>query len=158
MVPASGATYPQNMANRKAHEDRIAKQARKIAETGRHNGWFYIACELRRQGEPLALNVLEREPYRSELDKKYTEVRRRMYGAPLPKGPKGEKRPADVIAAAVTVMKIAAGEIKEQTNPLPRSAAAELGSRGGKARAAGMSNARRSEIAKKAAQSRWREE
>ncbi len=31
----------------------------------------------------------------------------------MPKGPKGEKRPADVIGAAVTVMKIATGEIEE---------------------------------------------
>ncbi len=28
----------------------------------------------------------------------------------MPKGPKGEKRPADVIGAAVKVMKIATGE------------------------------------------------
>ena len=31
----------------------------------------------------------------------------------MPKGPKGEKRPADVIGAAVRVMKIATGEIEE---------------------------------------------
>ena len=31
----------------------------------------------------------------------------------MPKGPKGEKRPADVIGAAVKVMKIATGEIEE---------------------------------------------
>ena len=29
----------------------------------------------------------------------------------MPKGPKGEKRPADVIGAAVKVMKIATGDI-----------------------------------------------
>ena len=33
----------------------------------------------------------------------------------MPKGPKGEKRPADVIGAAVKVMKIATGEIEEDT-------------------------------------------
>lgn len=32
-----------------------------------------------------------------------------------PKGPKGEKRPADVIGAAVMVAKIATGEITEAT-------------------------------------------
>jgi hypothetical protein len=31
----------------------------------------------------------------------------------MPKGPKGEKRPADVIGAAVLVGKIATGEIVE---------------------------------------------
>ena len=34
----------------------------------------------------------------------------------MPKGPKGEKRPADVIGAAVLVARIATGEI---TDPLP---------------------------------------
>lgn len=48
--------------------------------------------------------------------------------------PKGEKRPADVIGNAVHVMKIATGEI-EETTPEPKSVAAELGSKGGKARA-----------------------
>ena len=32
----------------------------------------------------------------------------------MPKGPKGEKRPADVIANAVRVMQIATGEAKEE--------------------------------------------
>ena len=77
-----GRGYDGGMADRKAHEQRIVKAARKIAETGRHNGWFYVAWELRDQGEPLALDVLEREPYRSELDKRCAEVRRRMYGSP----------------------------------------------------------------------------
>jgi hypothetical protein len=74
----------------------------------------------------------------------------------MPKGPKGEKRPADVIGAAVKVMKIATGEIPEDTDPEPlKSAAAELGRRGGKARAANLSKKRRAEIARSAARSRW---
>jgi hypothetical protein len=74
----------------------------------------------------------------------------------MPKGPKGEKRPADVIGNAVKVMRIATGEEKEDLEThKAKSAAAELGSRGGKARAAKMSPARRVEIAKKAAASRW---
>jgi len=32
----------------------------------------------------------------------------------MPKGPKGEKRPADVIGAAVKVMQIAAGEAEAE--------------------------------------------
>ena len=34
----------------------------------------------------------------------------------MPKEPKGEKRPADVIGAAVKVMKIATGEIEEDAD------------------------------------------
>ena len=71
----------------------------------------------------------------------------------MPRGPKGEKRPADVIGNAVHVMKIATGEVKE--TPEPQSAAAELGSRGGKARAEKMTAQRRAEIARKAAAKRW---
>jgi hypothetical protein len=71
----------------------------------------------------------------------------------MPKGPRGEKRPADVIGAAVKVMCIATGEIDER--PPERSAAAELGSRGGRARAAKLSKKKRTEIARKAAERRW---
>ncbi len=34
----------------------------------------------------------------------------------MPKGPKDEKRPADVIGAAVKVMEIATGQIEEDTD------------------------------------------
>ncbi len=75
----------------------------------------------------------------------------------MPKGPKGEKRPADVIGAAVKVMKIATGEIDEDIDkPGKDTAAAELGRKGGKARAEKLSKKRRSEIAKKAAATRWK--
>lgn len=71
------------MATLIAHEKRILKKAREIAETGRHSGWFHIAMELQlAAGEPLAASVLEREPYRSELDKRCDEVRLRKYGKP----------------------------------------------------------------------------
>ncbi len=76
----------------------------------------------------------------------------------MPKGPKGEKRPADVIGAAVKVMKIATGEIEEdidQADSGKNQAAVELGRKGGRARAAKMSPERRKEIARKAAQKRW---
>jgi hypothetical protein len=71
----------------------------------------------------------------------------------MPRGPKGEKRPADVIGTAIMVAKIATGEIEETLEP--RSAAAELGSKGGKARAEKMTAERRAEVARKAAQKRW---
>ena len=75
----------------------------------------------------------------------------------MPKGPKGEKRPADVIGAAVKVMKIATGEIEEDTDDDGKNkAAVELGRKGGKARAEKLTAERRSEIARKAAAKRWR--
>lgn len=72
----------------------------------------------------------------------------------MPKGPRGENRPGDVIGAAVKVMRIATGEIQETPEKL-KNAAAELGRRGGNARAKKLSKRRRSEIAKKGAASRW---
>jgi hypothetical protein len=74
----------------------------------------------------------------------------------MPKGPKGEKRPADVIGVAVMIGKIATGEIEDITTEDGKNAAAvALGRMGGKARAAGMTATQRKEIAKKAAKSRW---
>ena len=74
----------------------------------------------------------------------------------MPRGPKGEKRPGDVIGAAVMVGRIATGEIDDLTTEDGKNAAAvALGRMGGKARAAGMSAKKRREIAKKAAASRW---
>lgn len=72
----------------------------------------------------------------------------------MPKGPQGQKRPADVIGNAVKVMRIATGEEEDDTDSV-KSAAAELGSRGGKARAAALSKTQRSEIARKGATKRW---
>lgn len=71
----------------------------------------------------------------------------------MPRGPQGQKRPADVIGAAVMVGRIATGEIEER--PKPQSAAAELGSKGGRARASRLTRQRKAEIAKKGAASRW---
>ena len=58
----------------------------------------------------------------------------------MPRGPKGEKRPADVIGNAVMIAKIATGEIEDITTEDGKNAAAvALGRMGGKARAKGMS-------------------
>jgi hypothetical protein len=72
-------------------------------------------------------------------------------------GPKGQKRPADVIGNAVKIMRIATGE---EVETLPADdgkdpAAKALGKKGGAARAKSMSPERRAEIAKKAAAKRW---
>jgi hypothetical protein len=77
----------------------------------------------------------------------------------MPRGPKGEKRPADTNAAAVMIGKIATGEI-EDTRPTPESegknpAAVALGRMGGKARAQALGKRKRAEIARKAAKERW---
>ncbi len=80
----------------------------------------------------------------------------------MPRGPKGEHRPADVIGAAVKVMRIATGEEPEDYGPTPEEqgkdpAATSLGRRGGKARARKLSPEKRVEIARKAAKARWKD-
>ena len=70
----------------------------------------------------------------------------------MPKGPKGQKRPADVIGNAVRVMQIATGEVEEETND-PKAIA--RGEKGGLARASKLSARKRREIARKAAEARW---
>lgn len=72
----------------------------------------------------------------------------------MPKGPRGEKRPGDVVGAAIMVAKIATGELSED-RPVDTAPQA-LGRKGGKARAAKMTAARRAEIARRAAEKRWR--
>ena len=78
----------------------------------------------------------------------------------MPKGPRGERRPADFVGAAVKVMRIATGEEQERVERPEDAgkdpAAVALGRKGGKARADSLSKKRRSEIARKAAASRWK--
>jgi hypothetical protein len=75
----------------------------------------------------------------------------------MPTGPKGQKRPADVVSNAVHVMKVLTGEaddgapIDDGKDP----AAKALGAKGGAARARAMTPERRAEIAKAAAAKRW---
>ncbi|MGO9991332.1 MAG: RNA-binding protein [Steroidobacteraceae bacterium] len=78
----------------------------------------------------------------------------------MPKGPRGEKRPADVIARAVMVAKIATGEIEEAAtashkNPAAVALGRKGGLKGGKARAEKLSAKKLSDIAKAAAKARW---
>jgi hypothetical protein len=74
----------------------------------------------------------------------------------MPRGPKGEKRPADVIGNAVHVMRVATGEIEETILDDGKDPAAKaLGKKGGAARAKAMTPERRVEIAKRAAEKRW---
>ena len=74
----------------------------------------------------------------------------------MPTGPKGQKRPADVVSNAVHVMKVLTGEAEDRPADDGKDPAAKaLGAKGGNARAAKMSPERRAEIAKNAAVSRW---
>lgn len=76
----------------------------------------------------------------------------------MPKGPKGQKRPVDVISNAVHVMKIATGEMDETlTEDGKNAAAVALGRRGGIARAKKVKKAERIRIAKRAAAARWKD-
>jgi hypothetical protein len=75
----------------------------------------------------------------------------------MPKGPKREKRPADVIGNAVKVMRIATGEDDDAlTDDGKDKAAVSLGKRGGVARAKTLTAAKRKEIATNAAARRWK--
>ena len=75
----------------------------------------------------------------------------------MPKGPKGQRRPADVISNAIKVARIATGEDTDDVVDDGKDPAAKsLGSRGGKARAASLSKKRKTEIAKAAAAKRWK--
>ena len=76
----------------------------------------------------------------------------------MPKGPKGQKRPADVIGNAVRVMEIATGQREEELedDAGKDQAAATLGRKGGRARAQSLTSEQRAEIARQAAETRWR--
>lgn len=71
----------------------------------------------------------------------------------MPKGPQGQKRPADTVAAAIMVAKIATGEIEEKLKD--PSGRVRFGKAGAAARAKKLNQEERSAIAKKATAERW---
>ncbi len=78
----------------------------------------------------------------------------------MSRGPKGERRPRDVIGNAVHVMRLATGQITDDV-PSPEdegksAAAIELGRLGGRARAKKMSKKQRTAAARNAAKARWK--
>lgn len=74
----------------------------------------------------------------------------------MPKGPRGEKRPGDVVGTAIKVARIATGEETEEIEDDGKDPAAKaLGKKGGKARAEKLTPEQRKEIARKAAAKRW---
>ncbi|RWO82127.1 RNA-binding protein [Mesorhizobium sp.] len=77
----------------------------------------------------------------------------------MPTGPKGQKRPADVIGNAVRVMRIATGDEADDVQEDGKDPAAKaLGAKGGRKRAENMTPERRAEIARQAAAKRWAKE
>ena len=72
----------------------------------------------------------------------------------MPRGPQGQKRPADTVAGAIMVAKIATGEIEEKLKA--PSGKVRSGKAGAAARAKKLTQEERSAIAKKAAGARWR--
>ena len=74
----------------------------------------------------------------------------------MPKGPNGQKRPADTVGGAVMVGKIATGEIEEEVDYVASNS--ERASAGGKARAQRLSKDERREIAKAGAEAKWNKE
>ena len=76
----------------------------------------------------------------------------------MPKGPRGERRPADVIGNAVKIMRIATGEEPDDRQDVPPpTPGQQLGKLGGAARARNLTPEQRKEIARKAAVKRWRQ-
>ena len=70
----------------------------------------------------------------------------------MPTGPNGEKRPADVIANAVHMMRVATGETEETYVDTSKR---KGGQKGGEARAKAVSAEQHREIAKEGAKARW---
>jgi hypothetical protein len=75
----------------------------------------------------------------------------------MPKGPQGQRRPADTVSNAVRVAKILTGEIEEDTgqDDGKDKAAQALGKKGGAARRDKLTPERRTAIARMAAAKRW---
>ena len=73
----------------------------------------------------------------------------------MSRGPQGQKRPGDVVGCAVTVAKIATGEIEDVAEKPRQLNKAKGGQVGGKRRAKLLSSKRRSEIAAMGAAARW---
>jgi hypothetical protein len=78
----------------------------------------------------------------------------------VPRGPKGEKRPADTVQNAMLIGRIATGDAEDCANESKGATAVRSGRlgglKGGKARAEVLSPGKRTAIAKKAAEARWR--
>ena len=71
----------------------------------------------------------------------------------MPTGPRGERRPADVIGCAVAVARLSVGDASEPTKE--PSGRVRSGRAGAKARSEALTADQRRDIARKAAATRW---
>ena len=71
----------------------------------------------------------------------------------MPKGPKGQRRPADMNQLAKAIVDIATGELEDSARSGER---ATVGVKGGRARAGKLTSAQRADIARSAAEARWK--
>ena len=71
----------------------------------------------------------------------------------MPTGPRGERRPADVIGCAIAVAKISVGEAEDIS--APPSGRVRSGRAGAKARALSTTPEERAAIARQGAAARW---
>ena len=71
----------------------------------------------------------------------------------MPTGPRGERRPADVVGCAVTVARLSVGDEVEHISP--KSGRVRSGIAGARARAERLTQEDRVKIAHKAAAARW---
>lgn len=71
----------------------------------------------------------------------------------MPKGPKGERRPADPNKLAAQIVRIAVGEEKDK---LAEPAKRRAGQAGSRKRSMKLTPEQRSEIARAAAETRWK--
>lgn len=71
----------------------------------------------------------------------------------MPKGPKGERRPADLNKRAFAIVQIASHEAEDNPTPAGQSKAGKVG---GRNRAAKLTAEQKREISKRAAAARWR--
>lgn len=72
----------------------------------------------------------------------------------MPKGPQGQRRPADVTGNAVHIAKIATGEIEDTA--LKQPVKRKSGLAGAKVRQENTTWTQREEIARRAANARWK--
>lgn len=66
------------------------------------------------------------------------------------------KRPRDPVSLAKLIGDIATGQTKDEVEDKRHPDAVEMGTRGGKSRAAKLTQEQRREIAKRAARARWK--
>ena len=84
----------------------------------------------------------------------HTPILRKTKGiCAMPRGPRGERRPADMVGCAIAVARLSVGENSEA--PKAPSGRVRSGHAGAKARAEKLTADQRSAVAKKAASARW---